>query len=168
MDCFASLAMTILQSFAPCCLKLNPIWPVPKAGRPSPLPLWERHRPRSRPFLEKNAEAKLRLRRIVRCDPGEGLRTIDRPKPLTPTLESELRSSRSHKGRGSSPAMPEHRRFTSGGLLHRACHWSPFTPPSALAHSSDALSSPGGARRGGPGPIAWPMHGLSLRLSGFA
>jgi hypothetical protein len=36
--------------------------------------------------LEKNAEAELRLCRIARCDPGEGLRTIDRPEPLTPTL----------------------------------------------------------------------------------
>jgi 4-carboxymuconolactone decarboxylase len=41
-----------------------------------------------RPFLDKNAEAKLRLRRV--SDPGEGLRSIDRPEPLTPTL--------SHKG----------------------------------------------------------------------
>src|SRR5712664_2790121 len=43
----------------------------------SPLPLWERSD------------------RIDRCDPGEGLRTIYRREPLTPTL--------SHKGRGSSP-----------------------------------------------------------------
>jgi hypothetical protein len=43
----------------------------------SPLPLWERSD------------------RIDRCDPGEGLRTIDRPEPLTPTL--------SHKGRGGAP-----------------------------------------------------------------
>src|ERR1700709_1687264 len=42
----------------------------------SPLPLWER------------SDC------IARCNPGEGLRTIDRPEPLTPTL--------SHKGRGSS------------------------------------------------------------------
>src|SRR5580692_9757241 len=40
MDCFASLAMTVLQSFAPWLFeKLNPISAVPKAGRPSPLPL---------------------------------------------------------------------------------------------------------------------------------
>src|SRR6266850_6046523 len=43
----------------------------------SPLPLWERSD------------------RIDRCDPGEGLRSIDRPRPLSPTL--------SHKGRGSAP-----------------------------------------------------------------
>jgi hypothetical protein len=43
----------------------------------SPLPLWERSD------------------RIDRCDPGEGLRSIDRPRPLTPTL--------SHKGRGGAP-----------------------------------------------------------------
>ncbi|SHI00660.1 hypothetical protein SAMN05443248_7444 [Bradyrhizobium erythrophlei] len=67
--------------------KLNPISAVPKAGRPSPLPLWERSD------------------RIVRCDPGEGLRTIDRPQPLTPTLESELRSSRSHKGQRELTAV---------------------------------------------------------------
>ena len=86
MDCFASLAMTVLQSFGLWLFeKLNPISAVPKAEWPLPLPLWERSD------------------RIVRCDPGEGLRTIDRPQPLTPTLESELRSSRSHKGRGSSP-----------------------------------------------------------------
>src|ERR1700676_2819394 len=34
----------------------------------APLPLWERSD------------------RIDRCDPGEGLRFIDRPEPLTPTL----------------------------------------------------------------------------------
>src|SRR5215475_9639862 len=36
-----------------------------------PLPLWERHRPLLAAVL-KNAEAKLRLCRIERCDPGEG------------------------------------------------------------------------------------------------
>jgi len=45
----------------------------------SPLPLWESIGRLRRPFLEKDAEAKLRLRRIDRCDPGEGLRPIDRP-----------------------------------------------------------------------------------------
>jgi hypothetical protein len=45
----------------------------------APLPLWERHRPPSAAVLKENAEAKLRLRRIERCDPGEGLRSIDRP-----------------------------------------------------------------------------------------
>src|SRR5258708_11423142 len=50
--------------------------------RTSPLPLWERSD------------------RIVRCDPGEGLRSIDRPEPLTPTL--------SRKGRGSALPLPKH------------------------------------------------------------
>src|SRR5882757_497476 len=45
----------------------------------SPLPLWERSD------------------RIVRCDPGEGARSIDRPYPLTRTL--------SHRGRGGAPAL---------------------------------------------------------------
>src|SRR5947209_17852472 len=44
-----------------------------------PLPLWERSD------------------RIARCDPGEGLRTIEGPGPLTPTL--------SHRGRGRSPRL---------------------------------------------------------------
>ena len=61
----------------------------------SPLPLWESIGRLRRPFSEKDAEAELRLCRIDRCDPGEGLRTIDRPRPLTPTL--------SHKGRGGAP-----------------------------------------------------------------
>src|SRR5450631_1753862 len=65
----------------------------------SPLPLWESIGRLRRPFLEKDAEAKVRLRRIDRCDPGEGLRPIDRPYPLTPTLsrkggESALPPSR--------------------------------------------------------------------------
>ena len=34
------------------------------------------------------------------CDPGEGLRSIDRPEPLTPTL--------SHKGRGSALSPLKH------------------------------------------------------------
>src|SRR5712664_1733312 len=38
-----------------------------------PLPLWERSD------------------RIDRCDPGEGLRSIDRPEPLTPTLSHRSR-----------------------------------------------------------------------------
>jgi hypothetical protein len=59
-----------------------------------PLPLWERHRPPPAAVLKNDAEAKLRLRRVDRCDPGEGFCSIDRPEPLTPTL--------SHKGRGGS------------------------------------------------------------------
>src|SRR5881398_3394818 len=51
----------------------------------SPLPLWERSD------------------RIDRCDPGEGLRSIDRPEPLTPAL--------SHKGRGSAPPLPRYWAF---------------------------------------------------------
>jgi hypothetical protein len=43
---------------------------------------------------KKNAEALLRLCRIDRCNPGEGLRSIEGPEPLTPTL--------SHKGRGGA------------------------------------------------------------------
>src|SRR5260370_1018331 len=39
----------------------------------SPLPLWERS--------DRTGDAKHQ-----RCDPGEGLRRIDRPEPLTPTL----------------------------------------------------------------------------------
>jgi hypothetical protein len=93
MDCFASLAMTVLQSFAPGCLKFESDMGGTKAGRSSPLPLRERSD------------------RIVRCDPGVGLRSTDRPEPLNPTLESELRSSRSRKGRGSSPPMPRHAYF---------------------------------------------------------
>jgi hypothetical protein len=58
-------------------------------------PLWESIGRLWRPFWKENAEAKLRLCRIDRCDPGEGLRSIDRPRPLTPTL--------SHKGRGGAP-----------------------------------------------------------------
>src|ERR1700676_5025496 len=34
-------------------------------ARYRPLPLWERHRPPSRPLFGKNAEARLRLRRIA-------------------------------------------------------------------------------------------------------
>src|SRR5216683_1472551 len=63
-------------------------------GERAPLgvtsPLVGEHRPPSVAVLKKNAEAKLRLRRIDRCDPGEGLRPVDSPCPLSPTL--------SHKG----------------------------------------------------------------------
>src|SRR5713226_7829534 len=58
----------------------------------SPLPLWESIGRLRRPFLEKDAEAKLRLRRIDRCDPGEGLRTIDRP--ATSMVRSDPQLSR--------------------------------------------------------------------------
>src|SRR5579864_6281442 len=54
----------------------------------SPFPLWGRS--------DWARDAKHQL-----SDPGEGLRSHDRPQPLTPTL--------SHKGRGSSPPMPAHR-----------------------------------------------------------
>src|ERR1700732_4777688 len=63
-----------------------------------PLPLWERRRPPSAAVLgKKDAEAKLGLRRIDRCDPGEGLSSHDGAEPLTPPL--------SHKGRGSAPPL---------------------------------------------------------------
>jgi hypothetical protein len=65
---------------------------------PLPLPLWERHRPPRAAVLRKDAEARLRLCRIGRCDPGEGLSSHDGPEPLTPPL--------SHKGRGSAPPLP--------------------------------------------------------------
>src|SRR6266700_6174199 len=57
-------------------------------GATSPLwecigPLWESVGRLRRPLVKKNAEAVLRLGRMVRCDPG--LRSIDRPEPpLTP------------------------------------------------------------------------------------
>src|SRR5664279_4736778 len=44
-----------------------------------------------------------------KCDPGEGLSSIDRPEPLTPTL--------SHKGRGGSPPSLKHRCFISSFAL---------------------------------------------------
>src|ERR1700730_10896029 len=87
------------------------LWCCPRdqSSSSSPLPLWERHRPTSRPLFEKNAEARLRLRRIDRCDPGEGSRSIDRPEPLTPTLSHKG----AHKGRGSSPSLLNLLRLTS-------------------------------------------------------
>src|SRR5665647_1685070 len=87
-----------------------------------PLPLWESKGRLRRPFLEKDAEAKLRLCRIVRCDPGEGLRSIDRPEPLTPTLshievgyirlrqfEMPISGKPEMGGRGGSPPLLRHR-----------------------------------------------------------
>jgi hypothetical protein len=54
----------------------------------SPLPAGESVGRLRRPFLLKNAEAKLRLWRIVRCAAGEGpLRESERvEKPLTRSL----------------------------------------------------------------------------------
>ncbi len=66
--------------------------------------------------------------RIDRCDPGEGLRPIDGPQPLTPTL--------SRKGRGSSPPLPKHR-----GLLR----WIASRSLSSGAHSRDPLARNDGA-----------------------
>jgi hypothetical protein len=61
--------------------------------------------------------------RIDRCDLGEGLRSIDRPGPLTPTL--------SHKGRGGSPPL----------LKHRVLLWSIASRSlSSGAHSRDPLA----------------------------
>ena len=68
----------------------------------SPLPFWEGVGRLRRPFLEKDAEAKLRLRRIadaIRVR-GYGL-TIDLNP--SPTL--------SHKGRGSTLPLPKYRAF---------------------------------------------------------
>ena len=53
-----------------------------------PLPLWER------------SDC------IVRCNPGEGLQSIDKPEPLTPTL--------SHRGRGG--ALPLLRHLTNASI----------------------------------------------------
>jgi hypothetical protein len=64
-----------------------------REARSLPLPLWERYRPPMAAVLRKYAEAKLRLCRIARCDPGEGLSSIEGPEPLTPTL--------SHRGEGA-------------------------------------------------------------------
>jgi hypothetical protein len=67
----------------------------------APLPLWESIGRLRRSFLERDAEAGLRLCRIVRCDPGEGLRTIDRPEPQ-PSLTRGLT-----RGEGGSPPLPK-------------------------------------------------------------
>src|SRR3954470_14212788 len=58
------------------------------AGSRSPLPAGESVGRLRRPFLLKNAEAKLRLWRIVRCASGEGpLRESERVEsPLTRSL----------------------------------------------------------------------------------
>ena len=65
---------------------------TPNVGEGAPpLPLWERSD------------------RIVRCDPGEGLRYTDGPAPLTPTL--------SHKGRGSEPPLPTNQLPTHSAAL---------------------------------------------------
>src|ERR1700730_12497483 len=62
------------------------------ASSDPPLPLWERYRPPSAAVSSKNAEAGLRLCRIGRSDPREGLRHRDsRREPLTPTLSHRSR-----------------------------------------------------------------------------
>src|SRR5471030_2340667 len=57
-------------------------------------PLVGEHRPPAAAVLRKERRSNASAMSHRRCDPGEGLRSIDRPEPLTPTL--------SHKGRGSS------------------------------------------------------------------
>jgi hypothetical protein len=61
--------------------------------RGPPLPLRERHRPPLAAVLKQNAEAKLRLCRIARCDPGEGFALSNdlNPSPQpSPQGEREL------------------------------------------------------------------------------
>jgi zinc/manganese transport system substrate-binding protein len=70
-----------------------------KPDSPSPLPLWERSD------------------RIARCDPGGGLRTIDRSEPLTPTLQERASLVSAHKGRGNSPPLLLRRAIRSAWLI---------------------------------------------------
>ena len=85
-----ALAMTVVQANRLFEI-LNQIWPVPEPGGLYLSPCG-RHRPPSAAVLEnkKNAEAKLRLRRIARCDPDEGLWLIEGPEPLTPTSRASF------------------------------------------------------------------------------
>src|SRR5712664_2751792 len=76
---------------------------VVSAYSASPLPLWERHRPPSAAVLEKERRSAASATSHRRCDPGEGLRPVDRPRPLSPTL--------SHKGRGSALPLAQNSRF---------------------------------------------------------
>src|SRR5712692_8984720 len=62
-------------------------------------PLVGEHRPPSAAVLGKGRRSKASATSHRRCDPGEGLRPIDRPRPLTPTL--------SHEGRGSAPPLKQ-------------------------------------------------------------
>src|ERR1700676_411077 len=55
-------------------------------------PLVGEHRPPPAAVVGKERRSDASAMSHRRCDPGEGLRPIDRPEPLTPTL--------SHKGRG--------------------------------------------------------------------
>jgi hypothetical protein len=64
-------------------------------GSVPPLPLWER------------SDC------IARCNPGEGLQSIDRPEPLTPTLQERASLVSAHKGRGGSPSLLRHLDNTS-------------------------------------------------------
>ena len=90
MDCFvASLAMT--------------------ASLPRPA-FGERHRPPSA-AVPKNAEAKLRLRRIIRCDPGEGVQVYrwsnnaERAPHPNPLRASFARLDPARAGRGSASSV---------------------------------------------------------------
>src|SRR5712664_2086758 len=76
---------------------------VVSAYSASPLPLWERHRPPSAAVLEKERRSAASATSHRRCDPGEVLRPVDRPRPLSPTL--------SHKGRGSALPLAQNSRF---------------------------------------------------------
>jgi transposase len=74
---------------------LNGIFWAPRSGAPPPLAA----------VLEENAEAKLRLCRIERCDPGERLFSADeslsgRRRPRRETfIRRAARATFSHKGR---------------------------------------------------------------------
>src|ERR1700687_2409021 len=87
MDCFAE--HVIGRRFAPTCWLAMTAWLFENCicARTNALPL---------PLGERSD-------RIDRCDPGEGLRSIEGPEPLTPTL--------SHKGEGA------HRRCRDDGSI---------------------------------------------------
>jgi hypothetical protein len=102
----------------------------------APLPLWESIGRLRRPFLERDAEAGLRLCRIVRCDPGEGLRTIDRPEPQ-PSLT---------RGEGGSPPLPKQCRQISASpqnISKYARCLSVHSPLRVRASDSNVLRSLG-------------------------
>ena len=70
-----------------------------------PLPLWERSD------------------RIARCDPGEGLRSIDRPEPLTPTLSHKGEGTHRHRGNTNPKSSSSYRRgpFVVEGYSSGTC-----------------------------------------------
>jgi hypothetical protein len=76
----------------------------------SPLPARESIGRLRRPFLLKNAEAKLRLWRIVRCAAGEGLLGVSEcvERPLTRSLRWRSGFDLSPPGRGEEkPLLPK-------------------------------------------------------------